>query len=407
MAAIASTFVKNQLLPRVDLVALVAQYCKLTHTSSGYMCCCPFHEDHHPSMLISSKTQHFICFGCGAQGDAIDFVQRYHHVGFVEAVERLAKDVGIEVEYERQHPYAPQAPSHHHSAQPQPIAVHYTAPPEPPVDRATRLRYCALMERISEFFVEQMKRSRRAQLYLQERGLTQEVIAESGIGYAPKSYSYVQELCQSPEELKMGLELGLVREASGEGAGAAGSHDYRAFFRERVMFPLRDVTGHIVAFGARCIGDKAEGPKYLNSKESAIFKKRHELFGLYECLRANGGHPEQVIVVEGYMDVLALRQMGFSNVVAALGTAFSREHYELLQSYCDEIVLCFDGDEAGRLATDRALKLISANQLGTIKVLRLPDPEDPDSFVRKFGPDKLRELLNRARPASEYLNRQQ
>lgn len=446
MAAISSTFVKNKLLPRVDLVDLVGQYCKTQKSGSNYKCLCPFHEDHNPSMIINPHTQRFKCYACGAYGDALDFMRRYFHLGFIEAVEKLASQVGLSVDYENI-PYKTQSEDNFSSsatcqlerAKQWPMTAQHSAPeieqkqePES-LDPEKERRCYELMERVGEFFCLQLRHNRRAQLYLQQRQISPEVAAAAGLGYAPESRYYLQELCHNEHELKLALELGLERydqmalefgappaataaaadagdsaysalagrnpEAAGQGRG---SH---AFFRQRLMIPLRNLQGRIVAFGARCIGDGEQGPKYLNSPESAIFKKHCELFGLYECLQAYGGKIPQIVVVEGYMDVITLRQAGLQNVVAALGTALSREHFKILQRYTGEIVLCFDGDGAGGEATFRALKLIAPELTPSsrVRALRLPKSDDPDSLVRTQGLETFKAMLAAAPDFKESL----
>ncbi len=368
MPYIAKDFVKNQLLPRVDIVKLIQQFRTLKRSGSNYTCCCPFHNEKTPSFMVSPSRQTFKCFGCGVGGNALDFVMRYKNEGFVEAVEELSKFAGLEVVYEKGSNRAEYA---HRESQ--------------------NLKYYELMERVANFFSAQLKNNSEAYEYFtKKRELTEDTISKARLGYAPMDYDYVSKLCQHPDDFKRFVALGIQTERTLDN----GRRTSRAFFMNRVIFPIFDVKGRIVAFGGRLLsGDK--GPKYLNSPETPIFKKRRELFGLYECLKQTRNRPECIVVVEGYMDAIALRQAGFDYVVATLGTAITADHYELLFRYTSKIVCCFDGDEAGSRATWRALQTVAPvlQQDKDVRFITMPSGHDPDTLVRTGGKEAFEKLL--------------
>lgn len=444
MPQLASGFVQQKLLPRVDLVQLIGKYSVVKPSGSLFKCSCPLHQEKTPSCMIYPNSQHFKCFGCGSYGDALDFIMRYKHLTFMEGVNELAHFAGVEVEYEKPRDVSQQRQQQQWQQQQQRKQAYYD-----------------LMERVCQFFTMQLSDHPQALSYLQQRGLTAETIKTARLGYAPNDFGYLHAFCRSPNELQWCRELGLeIMKRSSDHAPAVPAapsfhafsplpsfptilaapivantvipapasvpamassssdsvvphsqdHDSYAMFRDRIMIPLRDRQGHVIAFGARRLTNPAvsadaeagataaDSPKYLNSRESALFKKHQELFGLYECLQHAPSQLPQIIVVEGYMDVLSLRQAGFNNVVAALGTAFSSEHFKLLQRYTSEIILCFDGDEAGRKAAWKALQVITPELRArcAIRVAYLPPEHDPDSLIRACGSQAFADYLHKS-----------
>ena len=356
---ISRDFIKHRLLPRVDIVKLIDSYCKLKRAGSNYSCLCPFHKEKTPSFMVSPSRQTFKCFGCGAHGTAIDFIEKYKNLNFVETIEELARFVGVDIEYEQ-------------------------GGRERRADDRYQLYY-ELMDRAASYFTSQLRATPEALSYFKDtRGLSEITIVKGRLGYAPNDYDYAKKkIARNADEYQKLIELGLQVDRYDEDKQRQLT---RAFFRNRVMFPIFDIKGRIIAFGGRQLGDY--GPKYLNTPETPIFKKRRELFGLYECLKATRNRPEKVVVVEGYMDAIALRQAGFDYVVATLGTAITAEHFNLLFRYTNQVICCFDGDEAGKKATWHALQtvtpvLVDANK--EVRFINLPAGHDPDTLVRSQG----------------------
>ena len=362
MARIAHDFIKNKLMPRLDIVRVIQRFCNLKQSGRNYSCKCPFHQEKTPSFIVSPSRQRFKCFGCGAHGSAIDFVMEYKKCTFVEAIEDLAHFAGIDVEYESNE-----------------ASLAY----ERFMER-NKASY-ELLERATLFFMEQLKANPQVMDYcLKNRQMSEEMILKARLGYAPNDYSYVKsKLCQSQEEFERYVELGLISVKTNDNGM---SRDF-SFFRDRLMIPLFDLKGRVIAFGARRLTENEEVPKYINSPESPIFKKKRELFGLYECLQASHNRPEEIVVVEGYMDALLLRQAGYTNAVAALGTALTFDHVNTLYRYTKKVVLCFDGDRAGGEATWKALQvsLPALDPNRNMGVAILPPKVDPDAFVREKG----------------------
>ena len=362
MARIAHDFIKNKLMPRLDIVRVIQRFCNLKQSGRNYSCKCPFHQEKTPSFIVSPSRQRFKCFGCGAHGSAIDFVMEYKKCTFVEAIEDLAHFAGIDVEYESNE-----------------ASLAY----ERFMER-NKASY-ELLERATLFFMEQLKANPQVMDYcLKNRQMSEEMILKARLGYAPNDYSYVKsKLCQSQEEFERYVELGLISVKTNDNGM---SRDF-SFFRDRLMIPLFDLKGRVIAFGARRLTENEEVPKYINSPESPIFKKKRELFGLYECLQASHNRPEEIVVVEGYMDALLLRQAGYTNAVAALGTALTFDHVNTLYRYTKKVVLCFDGDRAGGEATWKGLQvsLPALNPNRNMGVAILPPKVDPDAFVREKG----------------------
>ncbi len=355
----------NDLLDRVDIVGVIDARVKLKKAGKDYQACCPFHDEKTPSFTVSPDKQFYYCFGCGESGTALTFLMEYDHMDFVPAVETLAAVAGVEVPREE-------------SAKPQ---------------RDNTDLY-GLMVKAERYFRKALKESEEAIGYLKSRGLTGIAARDFGIGFAPESWDGVQKAL-APAKTPMLLEAGLITKND-----KGRTYDR---FRGRIMFPIRDTRGRVIAFGGRLLGD-GDGPKYLNSPETPIFHKSYELYGLYEARKAVR-RLTSIIVVEGYMDVVALAQAGVPNVVATLGTASGESHYQKLYRYTDEVICAFDGDQAGRRAAWRALEnaLATLTEGRQLKFLFLPDGEDPDSLVRAKGSKDFLERVRNATPAIEYL----
>jgi DNA primase len=356
----------HDLLARVDIVDLIDARIPLKRSGQNFTCRCPFHTEKSPSFNVSRDKQFYHCFGCGAHGNAISFLIEYDRLTFVEAVRGLAESMGMPI---------PTDPSRNSAkTQDEPVADLYDVQ-----DRAAR------------FYQHQLKAhpaAGRAIEYLKRRGVTGELAQRFRLGYAPPGWRNL------PTELPMPLM---------EKAGLVIAKDGRSYdrFRDRIMFPIRDRRGRVVGFGGRVMGD--ETPKYLNSPETPVFKKHKEVYGLYELLKAQA-KPRRIIVVEGYMDVIALAQHGIPNAVATLGTATSSEHVDLLFRYTNELVLCFDGDAAGQNAAWKALEasLPSLREGRSLKFLGLPEGHDPDSLVRAEGAESFLGRVENAQPFSKY-----
>ncbi len=359
----------QELLARVDIVDVIERYVPLKKGGANYQACCPFHSEKTPSFTVSPSKQFYHCFGCGAHGSALGFLMQYSGLGFVEAVEDLAHSVGIQV---------PQVSDR----------VQF--------DRARKAPLTELMARAARFYKDQLKSSPKAVDYLKGRGLTGEIAAKFGLGYAPDDWQGLQQVFPDYADSAL-VECGLVIE------NEQGRRYDR--FRDRVMFPILDQRGNVIGFGGRVIGQGE--PKYLNSPETPLFEKGRELYGLTHARQAIRDD-DTVVVVEGYMDVVALAQHGIGNAVATLGTATTPNHVHKLLRQASRVVFCFDGDAAGRKAAWRALEA-SLDQLGDDKsagFLFLPPEHDPDSFVRAEGPEALRRLVRQPTTLTEFLLRE-
>ncbi len=359
----------DRLLSRIDIVELIDARLPLRKTGRDYSACCPFHAEKTPSFTVSPTKQFYHCFGCGAHGTAIGFLIEYERLSFPEAVEELARSVGLE-------------------------------PPRSlrPVESGdSQNRLLELAGQAEHFFRQQLREHparRRALDYLLQRGLDEAALEAFAIGYAPPAWDQLlQALTVQGATPKQLVQAGLVAELE-DGR----CHDR---FRDRIMFPIRDRRGRTLAFGGRALGDAM--PKYLNSPETPFFHKGRELYGLYEARQRQRNLP-RLLVVEGYMDVVALAQYGIAYAVATLGTATTADQLERLFRVGPEVVFCFDGDHAGREAAWRALEnalplLREERQIG---FLFLPEGEDPDSLVRKEGRERFEQRLPQARPLSDY-----
>ncbi|MBT3334871.1 MAG: DNA primase [Methylococcales bacterium] len=367
MAGLIPSVFIDDLLTRVDVVDLIDSYLPLKKTGSNYVARCPFHTEKTPSFSVSRRKQFYHCFGCGASGNAIGFLMDYSHLNFVEAVEDLASFVGIDVPREE-------------------------SVTTPLIGKQDLASLYAVQQQVAKFYAQQLRDSNNDGLavqYFKDRGVSGEVARDFLLGYAPDQWHLLADQFDTGLLKKAGL---LIAKEGGR------SYDR---FRGRIMFPIRDRRGRVVAFGARVLGDAL--PKYLNSPETPVFHKSNEVYGLYELLEKKG-RPAQILLVEGYMDVIALAQFGLRNAVATLGTAPTRAHFDLLFRFTAEIILCFDGDEAGLKAAWRAIEagLPCLKDGRHIRVMLLPEKEDPDSLIRREGVDAFLARLAAASPLSDY-----
>ncbi|MDH5182853.1 MAG: DNA primase [Gammaproteobacteria bacterium] len=366
----------DELMSRVDIVDVIDERVPLKKAGKEFTACCPFHDEKTPSFTVSPSKQFFHCFGCGVHGTALGFLMDYEHMSFPEAVEDLASRVGLQVPRE-----AGQAPRRDGP----PLGDIYT-----------------VLERSDKFFRQQLRshpHAAKAVDYLKERGLSGEIAAEFGIGYAPDGWDNLSKAFGNQAQAnEMLTQAGmLIKKESG------GSYDR---FRDRIMFPIRDARGRTIAFGGRILPGSDEstaGAKYLNSPETPVFHKGRELYGLYEARQALR-KLERLLVVEGYMDVVALAQSGIRYAVATLGTATTTEHLNRLYRMVDEVVFCFDGDRAGREAGWRALEnaLPGMREGRHLRFMFLPDGEDPDSLVRAIGAEAFEQRIAESHTFSEY-----
>ena len=372
---IPSGFIQD-LLARADVVAVVGRHVELKKAGINYKGLCPFHGEKTPSFTVSPSRQTYHCFGCGAHGDAIRFLTEHHGMSFVEAVKDLAQEVGLVVPEEETSP-AERA--------------------QAAEKREQQLGLIDVLEKAAEHYRRQLKSSPRAVAYLKGRGLTGEIAARFGLGYAPEGWRSLAGVFPHYDDPAL-AESGMVI-VQGEDEAEQKRYDR---FRDRIMFPIRNVKGETIAFGGRVL-DQGE-PKYLNSPETPVFVKGRELYGLYECragLRTKG----YALVTEGYMDVVALAQLGFPNAVATLGTACTADHVQKLLRFTEQVVFSFDGDAAGRRAAGRALEaaLPHATDTRSFRFLFLPPEHDPDSYVREFGAEAFEAFVRGAVPLSRQL----
>jgi len=361
----------DELVNRVDIVDLINSRVPLKKAGKDYQARCPFHDEKTPSFTVSRDKQFYHCFGCGAHGTAIGFLMEYDHMDFVEAIEELARQQNLQVPRESG---GHQGPDH-----------------RPLYD---------LLEQSARFYQQQLRKhpqAARAINYLKQRGLSGEIAREFGIGFAPPGWNNLMRA------------LGLSDEALGQltACGMLSRPDEQSDrlydrFRDRIMFPIRNHRGQVIAFGGRVLGD--DKPKYLNSPETPVFHKGRELYGLYEA-RKSLRRIDRLLVVEGYMDVVALAQFGIRYAVATLGTATTPEHLERLFRTTPEVVFCFDGDRAGRDAATKALEatLPLMRDGRESRFLFLPEGEDPDTYVRKEGREHFEQQIRKASPLSDFL----
>ena len=366
----------DEVLNRVDIVSVISQSVTLKKAGSNLQGLCPFHQEKSPSFTVSETKQFYHCFGCGAHGTAISFLMEYAGLTFVDAIEELAKSVGLTV----------------------PQQLGDTAKAS---DQQQSIALIQVMEKIMTWYQEQLKKNQRPVQYLKNRGLSGEVAKRFSLGYAPDEWQNFTDVVGSYEDESIAnvlAQTGMMVQGESDGSMRVKRFDR---FRDRIMFPIRSLKGQIIGFGGRVI-DKGD-PKYLNSPETVLFKKGQTLYGLFEArkfIREKGF----VLVCEGYMDVVALAQMGFPNAVATLGTACTDHHIQLLLRHTDRIVFSFDGDSAGRKAAKRAFEACIPHLADDkeIRFLFLPKEHDPDSFIREFGQDKFNEEIQKAQPLSRF-----
>jgi DNA primase len=365
---IPQSFIQD-LLSRVDILDVVGQHLQLKKGGANYFARCPFHGEKSASFSVSPSKQFYHCFGCGAHGNAIGFLMEYSGLSFVDAVKDLAQQAGLTV------------PEQHGNDNHQP-------------PRAVQEDLTDLMAQAAQFYREQLKQHAHAIAYLKKRGLSGEIVARFGIGYAPDDWHALRQVFPSRYDTATLAEVGLVIDHE------SGRRYDR--FRDRIMFPIQDRRGRTIGFGGRIL-DKGE-PKYLNSPETPLFEKGRELYGLVQAQKAIR-ELDFALVVEGYMDVVALAQFGVDNAVATLGTATTPHHLQTLMRMTSRIVFCFDGDNAGRKAAQRALEtsLEVLRDDITLAFLFLPAEHDPDSFVRAQGAEAFREAAAQATPLTRFL----
>ncbi|MGY8848211.1 MAG: DNA primase [Burkholderiales bacterium] len=373
---IPQSFIQD-LLNRVDIVDVIEGHLPLKKAGANYIACCPFHGEKTPSFTVSPTKQFYHCFGCGAHGTAVSFMMEYVGVDFIEAINDLASRVGIQVpapekkEYDGTSGFRVGGENKESSSQ----------------------NMFEAMSTITKFYKDQLKCSERGISYLKKRGLTGETAARFGIGYSPAGWQNLAEIFPDYESPIL-VKIGMVKE----------NEEKKRYdrFRDRIMFPILNLKGKVVGFGGRVI--TKDEPKYLNSPETPLFEKGQELYNLFAARRAIRD-AKKVLVVEGYMDVVVLSQYGIEYAVATLGTATTPRHVQKLLRQTDDIVFCFDGDDAGRKAAWRALENSLAQFVDgkNIGFLFLPDGEDPDSYVQKFGKDSFEGLIDQALPLSVFL----
>jgi DNA primase len=373
--AIPQTFIQ-ELVARADVVEIVGRYVPLKKAGANFMGLCPFHGEKSPSFSVSPTKQFYHCFGCGKNGNAISFLMDHGGMTFIEAVKDLAQQYGMQV------PEEEGTPQDRQRAQEQ---------------REKQHTLTSVLEQAGDAYRRALRESERAIAYFKGRGLSGEVAKQFGLGYAPEGWRSLASVFPHYDDPLL-VESGLVISNAEEG------EDEKRYdrFRDRVMFPIRNIKGECIGFGGRVLGD--DKPKYLNSPETPVFSKGRELYGLFEArsaLREQG----YVLVTEGYMDVVALAQLGFPNAVATLGTACTTEHVQKLFRFTDSVVFSFDGDGAGRRAARKALDgaLPFASDVRSIKFLFLPPEHDPDSFIRANGREAFARYVSEATPLSRFL----
>ena len=369
MARLPQAFI-DQVLDRTDIVDVVDRRVKLKKAGKNYSACCPFHQEKTPSFSVNPEKQFYYCFGCGAGGNALGFLMDYERMEFREAIESLAQAAGMEMPAEK----ADATPRTDHQK-----------PLYESMEKATRL-YESLLR----------KHPTRGRVvdYLKQRGLSGEIARDFRLGFAPEGWDNLMSTLSSEEDIEHALTAGLLIEND-----SGRKYDR---FRDRVIFPIVNQRGKVIAMGGRVLGDGK--PKYLNSPETPLFSKSHELYGLHH-IRKFAKNLSRIVVVEGYMDVIALAQFGIHYAVATLGTSVGKPHLEMLFRRVDQVVFCFDGDEAGRKAAFRGMEaaLPMMEDGRQVKFLFLPEGEDPDSVVRNKGSQHLEHLFHNADPLETFL----
>lgn len=348
---------------RLNIVDVVADYIELKRAGQNYKGLCPFHSEKTPSFMVSPDKQIFHCFGCGVGGNVIHFVMKFENLPFQEAVRLLARKAGIDL---KEYKYGRD-------------------------NESTREKLIEIHRQASRAFAENLTKSKKARSYLSERGLSEETIRLFSLGYALKDWHYLSDILR-----KKGFPDSLIFQSGIVTNGEKGAYDT---FRDRIIFPICEAQGDVIAFGGRVMDESQ--PKYLNSPESPLFKKGETLYGIHlakDALRKT----EYALIVEGYFDVIVCHQNGFGNAMAPLGTALTQGHLQQLRRFTKRVVLVFDGDEAGKAAAKRSIPLLF-EQGFIVKVLLLPEHDDPDSFLRKNGPSLFREKLSGARSALDFI----
>ncbi|MBT0585307.1 DNA primase [Alteromonas oceanisediminis] len=368
----------DDMIARTDIVDIVDSRVKLKKAGKNYQACCPFHNEKSPSFTVSQDKQFYHCFGCGVHGNAISFLMEFDRLEFPEAIEELARYHGVDVPREKGNPSD-----------------------RPSIPRAQLDNDYALMDKATKFFQQQLKKHANSEhviSYLKKRGLSGETVKHWEIGYAPSEWDAVlsqfgKGADQSTRQQQL-LDLKLITEND--------NGKRFDFFRDRVMFPIRDKRGRVIGFGGRVLDEG--GPKYLNSPETRIFHKGNELYGFYQAKQAHR-QLDKVLIVEGYMDVVALAQYGIDYAVASLGTSTTPEHIQMLVRATNDIICCYDGDRAGREAAWRAMEnaLPYLKDGVTMRFLFLPDGEDPDTMVQSIGQQAFEAKLDEAQPLSRFL----
>ena len=352
----------QELSQRTDITELIGSYVQLRRRGRTYTGLCPFHSEKTPSFVVYPETTSFYCFGCGAGGDAITFIKRLNNLDYIEAVRFLASRAGM------------------------------PAPDEQDDAGNSKRRILAMNKDVARYYFDCLNADmgREARHYLRGRALTDVTIRRFGLGYSPPGYydtsNYLKKLGYTEEEILLG---GVSKRGQ-----RGGTYD---FFHDRVMFPIIDLRGNVIAFGGRRMGEEG-GPKYLNSSDTPVFKKSRNMFALNVAKKSKS---RRYILCEGYMDAIALHQGGFDTAVAPLGTAFTTEQARLISNYADELVLSYDSDEAGQKATRRAIGML-ANEPVKVSILTVQGAKDPDEFLKKYGPDRFRMLLDGCSNAIEY-----
>ena len=364
LAPIPQEFI-NELLARVDIVQLIDARIPLRKKGKNYLACCPFHVEKTPSFTVSPEKQFYYCFGCSVGGNALSFLMEYEKLSFVEAVNSLAEQMGMEV--------------------PQQAKLQ---------EYKTSSNLFDLLEEVAQFYAKELRTNTFAINYLKQRGLSGEIAKKFNLGYAPDAWNTLLKTFNKQTENLLAAGL-VIKKTEGQ--------TYYDRFRDRILFPIRDRRGRVIGFGGRVLTQQQE-PKYLNSPETVLFHKGKELYGLYETFQSNR-QLERILVVEGYMDVLALFQADLPFVVATLGTATSRDQISRLMSHTQEIIFCFDGDMAGKKAAwrvlEQSLELLSDGYI--LRFLLLPNGEDPDSLIQKKGRTEFINRLQQAQSLGEFL----
>jgi DNA primase len=364
----------DELIARADIVEVIGSRVPLKKAGREFKACCPFHGEKTPSFTVSQAKQFYHCFGCGAHGTALGFLMEYDKLGFIEAVEDLASRLGMEV--------------------PREVSTKR--------DSSSDDLY-EVLGRAAQFFRDHLRDTTRATEFLEKRGLSDDTALQFGIGYAPDSWNALLKRLGANDAARRKLSAaGLVVERTGPGTARDADGGFYDRFRDRIMFPIRDARGRVIAFGGRII-DAGE-PKYMNSPETSVFHKGKELYGLYEA-RQTRQALTRLLIVEGYMDVVRLHQAGVTYALATLGTATTTDHLNRIFRLTSEVVFCFDGDRAGRAAAWRALEnaLPQAREGRQIKFMFLPEGHDPDSLIGQEGREAFEARLSGALPLSEYL----